>query len=86
MNEIIGTMVAAFLESMCKNDAGAQIAMRDALRAAKAEGWELCKLPEPQEYSGHVPAEDGDARQYWADGFSSCLDEIERLELEGEDG
>ena len=75
MNEIIGTMVAAFLESMCKNDAGAQIAMRDALRAAKAEGWELCKLPERME-----------GISTYDDGWNDCLDEIERLQLEGGDG
>ena len=74
MNEIIETMVAAFLESMCKNDAGAQIAMRDALRAAKAEGWELCRLP------GKFGTPIGNRHEIR--GYYACLYGIERLELD----
>ena len=75
MNKIIETMVQAFLGSMCKNDASAPVAMRDALRAAKAGGWELCKLPEPME----------DVSTY-DDGWNDCLDDILRLELGEGDG
>ena len=86
MNEIIETMaraIASRSEHYHGVNESAQRAMAkqymidaiDMLRAAKAEGWELCKLPERME-----------GISTYDDGWNDCLDEIERLELEGGDG
>ena len=71
MNEIIETIRRELMRSICQADSELPTAIRDALRAAKAEGWELCKLPEPME-----------GVSTYDDGWNNCLDEIESLELD----
>ena len=88
MNEIIETMARAVCAECGENpdhrgDArGNEYRWQDyrgiaiaALCAAKADGWELCKLPEPME-----------GVSTYDDGWNDCLDDILRLELGDGDG
>ena len=74
MNVIIETMANALADTLEHGDTFYYVDDVVAiLRAAKAGGWELCKLPEPME-----------GVSTYDDGWNDCLDEIERLKLEGE--
>ena len=92
MNEIIKTMARVVCAECAENpdhrgDArGNEYRWQDyrgiaiaALRAAKAEGWELVSLPHRVTASMAGDAE-------YAQAYNACLDDILRLELEEGDG